>query len=445
MKKKFDVFVIAFGLFAMFVGASNIIFPFYVGASEENFLVSSLAFILSAVGLPILSFLSVAKAGGNADNISEVISSSFAKKLTVVILLIIGPLLAIPRTAATTYELSVLPFLNGDNYILRILSSLVFFIFCIYFVISPKKVVDRIGKYLTPIIVIFTLILIFLSLINKNTSANQELLNGVAQQGNNAMVDSSFNKTFLNSFSMGYQTMDALAAIVFSGTIYTTLIIKGYRKNKIKNSLRIITLIAALALIILYLGLMNIGYMHRANLHTIESATELTTLAVRLVAGNYGNTILAIVILFACTTTAIGLIVTASTYFHQLFKEKFSYTQVVLSISVISFIMSIIGVDGIIKIAGPILEIIYPIVVVLVLLNLLGQRFRKRSIYLNSIIITVPFSILNILNSYNINNNIDRILKLLPLGEVGLSYLLPFLLYLFVVYIKQRMKNKVNV
>lgn len=439
-KRRVDILVVAFALFAMFVGAGNIIFPIYLGAkSSQHYLLSSMSFICSSVGLPILAFIAVARAGGHADDIAKIISPGFAAFLNIIIITIIGPLFAIPRTAATTYELTVLPYVNnaGSNVLLRVIVATLFFIFCLYFVITPTKTVDKIGKFLTPVIIIFCTILIAVSFISGRVPEYENTINSV--------LGGSLNQSVAKSFALGYQTMDALAAIVFSGTIFLALKNKGYGGKVLQKNTLIVAGITAVFLLLLYLGLINIGHQYEDKLINLNEKTRITTEAVRLLLGDYGQFILAMIILFACTTTAIGLIVTAAGYFHNLLNKRIPYITIVAVIIILSFFMSIIGVEGIVNVAGPVLEIIYPIVISLVIVSFFGDILKKRWIYITVISITIPFSIMNILLGFkSLETFASDVLSLFPLGSIGIGFIAPLAVFLTTIYVIEKRRQYRN-
>ena len=418
LKKKdyLNVILIGLALFSMFVGAGNIIFPFYIGAVDgQSLLTGLLGFCITGIGLPVLGVMALSKAGGTSDSLSQKISPLFAKVLNVTIILIIGPLFAIPRTAATTVELAILPYFQNsyDTRTLLIVGSLIFFIICLYFILSPKTVVDRLGTILSPLLIIFLLTLIFISLFRS--------------VGNTTPTELS--NPFSHGFIAGYQTMDTLAAIIFGSTIYQAIKAKGYDQKHTNKLMPLIAAFAGICIAVLYAGLCHIGAQGSDVLRPIEEKTALTVMAVQTLSGGFGQLILSFIIFFACMTTAIGLIVTASNYFYNLFGKRISYRNWAIIITVISYFISIIGVEGILLIAAPVLELIYPIAIVLILLNLLGKTWQVRKIYIFTLVVVTPFAIINALAAIAPTKDLAvTILDYLPLGSEGLVYLLPALI-----------------
>ena len=412
-----DIIVVGFALFAMFLGAANIIFPPYLGAnSGEQFLLAILGFTLTGTGLPMLGILATSSAGGLAESVPEKVGPRFARVFITLLVLFIGPLFAVPRTAATTVELSVVPFLPDSfpSHLILPIGSAVFFTICLYFVLSPSNAIDKIGSILTPFLLVFLLGMIILSVVRPIDTP--------------VAMSEVYNKygSFHAGFTTGYQTMDALAAMLFCSFVTGTLKDKGYNQEESKKIMVPVTLICGLGTSIVYGGFIWIGASGSKYLQGIESYGELTVKAVELLGGLAGQIVLALIIFLACCTTAIGLIMTASDYFYKLFKEKISYRTLAIIITLISYAISIIGVNGIIILAVPILEVIYPSVIILFVLNLLGRHIKYREVYIFALIFAIPAIALNILDLYQSTKDwADYWLKFFPLGDAGFGAFIP--------------------
>lgn len=411
------IVVVGFALFAMFLGAANIIFPPFLGAHAGHlWIYAAIGFVITGTGLPLFGILATAKAGGHADRIGNQVSPIFGKVLNIILLLFIGPLFAIPRTAATTVELSIMSFLPSDWSRQRILiiGTLIFFSICLFFILTPEKVIDRIGTILTPVLIVFLSFMLLLSIFRPIGQPGQSL-NGM-----------STTSIFHQGFTTGYQTMDALASIIFCSTIYESIRNKGFTSSETRKLLVPIGLLCALGTGIVYVGYIWIGASGSVTLQNIDSYTVLTVEAVNLLAGVWGRIILALIIFLACCTTAIGLLLTASRYFFNLFKEKIPYKAWVFLMTAISYLISIVGVDMIIRLAAPLLEILYPIVIILIMMTLLSDFIPYRVAYLAAVLGTLPGSILNVFNLYHQTKPIsDRWLVYLPLGTTGFGSFIP--------------------
>lgn len=210
-------------IFSMFFGAGNLIFPPQLGQlSGTNMLVSMGGFLISAVGLPILAIAVVAKAGG-LHILASRVHPRFAFAFTVLIYLSIGPFLGIPRAASLAFEMGISPFLSntvGESSLPLFIYTLVYFGIAYWLCMSPSKLVDRFGKFLTP-----TLLVLIASIFVFSLFKPIGVL--VAPIGDYAQFP------LLKGFLDGYMTMDAIAALNFG--IVISIALKGMGVTEEKN------------------------------------------------------------------------------------------------------------------------------------------------------------------------------------------------------------------
>ena len=362
------VLVSGLALFSMFFGAGNLIFPPTLGLLVgSNYISATLGFTITAVGIVMLGVIATTKAGGSIENIGQKLGNRFSLLFGTLILLAIGPGLAIPRTAATTFEViegSIAPGINP------VISSIVFFAIVLFFVLNPTSMIDRLGKFLTPALLITLALIIFkgvTSPLGKPTNTGIENVFGM-------------------SFEEGYQTMDALAALVFTSVVIKGFEIKGIKDKKTLVNLTIKSgIFASIALSIVYGGLLYIGATTSSmNLGDIGRVPLLIYIAENLL-GQMGKLVLSLAMALACLTTAIGLTSTVGTFFSNASKGKFSYKTVVLISTAFSAFFAVRGVDSIVKFSVPILLALYPVSIVLIFLNLFPNLFRRKSVYIGAV------------------------------------------------------------
>ena len=213
MNKKKDILVIGFALFSIFFGAGNLIFPPYIGlTSGSEWLISFLGFIISDVGIIFLSIVAVSKAGSFQGVVGRA-GKKFGLSLEILMMLCLGPILVVPRTAATTFEMSISPLLGNIN---PYLFSVIFFLIVFVLTIKPNKVMDIIGKVLTPLLLISLAVLIIKGIINPI--------------GELEKVNSG--KLFMTGITQGYQTMDALGTGGIVALLWLHLQVKDIRIKK---------------------------------------------------------------------------------------------------------------------------------------------------------------------------------------------------------------------
>lgn len=405
MKKNTDVIVIGFAIFSMFFGAGNLIFPPYIGMnSGDGWLISFLGFIISDVGMILLSINAIAKAGSYQAILNRA-GTKFGISLEVIIMLCLGPILIIPRTGATTFEMSVAPLFNSVN---PIIFSALFFALTFILTIKPNKVVDILGKFLTPVLLIALAILIVKGLV----SPLGEL---------STTIDSEH--LFSTGLTQGYQTMDALGSGGIATIIITSFLAKGYKDKKEIAGLTVkASLVAGIGLIVIYGALTYLGAtvsnIYDANI----SQTALLIGITEQLLGSMGIVLLSIVVAFACLTTSIGLTSVTANFFENLTNKKVKYEYIVTLICIFSAVISNLGVDKIISIAAPILTILYPVALVLVLMASFKNIFAKNSIYKGAAYATLAISALTVIDSLGFDINF---VHALPFASLGFNWLIP--------------------
>ena len=410
MKKNIDILVVGFALFSMFFGAGNLLFPPYLGLiSGSSWLTSLGGFILADVGLALLVIIAVVKGSGKIESILCRAGRKFGLLISSAAVLCIGPLLAIPRTAATTYEMGIQPLLNTSGNIAPIIASIVFFSLTLLLTIRPSKVVDIVGKILTPLLIISLIVLIIIGIINP-----------IGEISSKALVN---NNLFAEGVSQGYLTMDALAAGVFAGVIINAIVCKGYTNKEDKIKLTIKSgLVAGVALALIYGGLTYLG----ATLSTkfgIETPQAMLMVEITsALLGNTGKILLCIIVSLACLTTSIGLTSSAGEYFSNITNGKLKYETIVILVCVFSVVVSNFGVGTIIKFSGPILEVIYPVLMTSVILELVCFKVKNDNMFKFSAYTTLIISILSVVNGLW---EVLPFMTKLPLSSLGFNWILP--------------------
>lgn len=413
-----DYLVIGFALFAMFFGAGNLIFPPALGRETgSEFLISTIGFLITGVGLPILGILSCIKSGGNFQLMANKVGKKFSIITTTALILAIGPIVAIPRIAATTFELSLHPlFPSGKPFIV----ILIYFIVTLVFVLNPTSIVDNIGKFLTPILILM------LSLI---------IVKGIVFPIG-PITNTNFNNFFSKSLLQGYQTMDAMAAVIFASIIINSVKNKGYTSsNNILKTTIYSSIVAVIGLSFIYGGLLYLGSQTTTLFVQDISKTQLISEIAKNVLGSLGTIVLSISVGLACLTTSIGLTATSSEFLTRLSNGKLPYRFNAILVSIISIIIALNGVDKIVYFASPILDVLYPVIIVIILLNLLGTMIKNNFIISITVYVTLLFSIISTINSINPNIYfIKTIFKFIPLSSLGFIWVIPALITFVISY-----------
>lgn len=411
MYKNKDIFLTGFALFAMLFGAGNLIFPPMLGyETNSTWLITIIAFVITGVGFPFLGIISVSIVGNNMDDFANRVSPIFSKIFAIISILTIGPMLAIPRTGATAYEITFL--YNGlDSPIYKYAYLILYFAIVILFSLRASKVIDRVGKILTPILLILLILIIIKGIFATDLYINSD----------------TYPHAFKKGFLEGYQTMDTIASIAYAGIILKS--IKNGRNLDRKQEFSFLIkagLVAIGSLAIIYIGFAFIG----AKMHSVLVTEDKIELLVKMTShllGKYGTIILAVCVAGACLTTAIGLVATVGEYFSNITKVK--YETIVILTVFSSFLLSILGVESIIKIAVPILVLIYPVIISLIILNIFHKYIVNDNIYKGVVLFTGIVGLIEALQVLNLKNDtITSIYEILPFSDFGLTWLLPGIL-----------------
>lgn len=415
-----DSIVVGFALFAMFFGAGNVVFPPYLGMhAGEQWANGFLFYFIADIGLALVAMFAILHAGG-ADNITGRIGHAASNVLMCAVILCIGPMVAIPRTAATTLEMSVTPFFGGMS---PVVFSIIFFAVILLLSIRQSAVIDIVGKILTPALLIGLLVLIVKGFVSP--------IGDIVDTGVSA------SEVTVNGIKSGYQTMDVLAAMAFGIIILSSADEKGYTDSK--SAAKMIGIAAALSgvlLMIVYFGLTYLGATASTVFPTDISRANLVIGIVELLLGKAGLIIFAIVVALACITTAVALVSSAASFFAKLADDKISYGVFVVVICVSSAIISNLGLDMIIAIATPVLDIVYPPMLVLILLSWFGDKLHK-SVYVSSVAGSLIASVLATASLYGMS---VPVVDSLPLASLGLGWVLPAAVFGLMAYLVSKVK-----
>ena len=411
---KRDLLVVSVMLFALFFGAGNLIFPPFLGQNAgRNTLPAMAGFLATAVILPVLGVVVVARFDG-LERLGQQVDKRFALVFTVLIYISIGPGLGIPRAASVPFEMAVAPYLpEGANASLWMAGySLVFFLVALWLCLNPGKLVNRIGRGLTPALLTLLALLFVCFLFRGETEVA-------------APQDSYAATPFLKGFTEGYNTMDTIAALNFGLVISTTLGSFGLREKRDRMRYTILAGVLAGAILVLVYAMLSYMGMCSSGVYAVqENGAWTLRCIVYQVFGSTGAVLLAAIFTLACLTTCVGLINSISQYFSMLFK-KVSYRAWVYIITFFSFLICNLGLNMILSISVPILNAIYPVSIVLILLGLSHDLWkRNRFVYPMTVLGTAVVSTLYALSDAGVPlGALETALHKLPLYKLGFGWL----------------------
>ena len=429
MKQIKDITTLGFALFAMFFGAGNLLLPPFIGLhAADQWDWAIIGFCLTGILLPLLGVLSIINSGESFQDLGNRSHPYIATILGIIIMLGIGPLIAIPRTAATTFEVGLLPAFPNLS---PIWGSILFFTVTFILSIRPSKVVNVIGNFLTPLLLILLIGMIIMGALFPLSADITHQMESI--------------QAFKLGFIEGYQTLDVLASVIFSSIIIAAAKAKGYEKLKDKN--RIVTSAGCLAtfcLLLIYGGLVFLGAKSGYPVSTDVKRAELLLFISHKIFGSYGVLAISISIALACLTTAIALTCAVGTFFSQLFNNRITYEWIVIICCLFSTVLAITGVEYIIQIAYPFLAFIYPIVITLVLYVLIFGRFIKSRLpYIGALAGTTLFSTIYLLAGFDIHiRGAEKMLRSVPFAGYELWWVVPSIIGFALFLLWDKLKTK---
>lgn len=418
--------VIGTMLFGLYFGAGNLIFPIQLGQlAGTNFWFALVGFLVTAIGLPFLGILAIGLSGSNGlRDLASRIHPLFGVIFSLALYLTIGPFFAIPRTATVPFVVGFEPYINAEHTtMLLALFSFIFFTIVYYFSLNPAKIMDYIGKVLTPAFLVVLFILIIISIVKPM---------GHFQQPIGDYIQSSF----MTGFKEGYNTMDALASLAFGIVVINAIKNAGITDRKEIAKATWKSGIFAMALMTLIYGLITyMGASSIESIGTFDNGGLIFAAVADHYFGSFGAILLAVIIVLACLKTSIGLITSCSEFFHEVF-PKVSYKMFVLLLCVVSFSIANFGLNNIIQFAIPVLMFLYPLAIVLILLALSSSLFNnKQAVYASAMFLTFFVSLIDGYKALVISipgaqlSLLDTVEQLfsdvLPLYDIGLGWILP--------------------
>lgn len=438
--------VIGVMLFALFFGAGNLIFPAELGQNAgSNVWLAILGFLLTGVGLPLLGILAMGYSGSrNLQELASRIHPVYAVIFTSLLYLTIGPFFAAPRTGAVAFDIAITPFIGESNVqIASLIFTFIFFGITLWLSLNPTKIVDRVGKILSPGIIILLLFLLAVVVLNPMSAIESPQ----AAYGTGA---------FLTGFTEGYNTMDALASLVFGIIVINAIRSMGVTSRKgILAATAKTGFVATFFLALIYVGIAYLGATSVGELGVLKTGGAVLSGASMHYFGTIGLVLLGTVIILACLTTAIGLMTACGEYFHTLM-PKVSYKMFVTIFTTFCFVVANFGLANIISYSIPLLMFIYPLAIVLMLLTFTSSLFQhSRFVYVSATIVTFIISSVDGLKTFCELMEVEYyewlapIIKFyeqtLPFYSDGLGWLLPVLVTVITTGVIVRAKQMVTV
>jgi len=424
MNKTKEIWVTGFALFSLFFGAGNLILPPFLGAkSGLDWWIVVFGFVLTAVTIPILAIFAHAKIQGTLFDFGKKVHPIFSTTYCLLIYLI-AIAIPSPRTAAVTHEMTVQPFFNSE----AIFTSIVYFVLVFIFAVNRSKIISLIGKFLTPIIVLILLAIIALAFTSSST------ISGVATFKNPPLISGILE---------GYQTFDAIGGVVVGAVIIISLQLRGHTTYDAKKEL--ITkagIIAGSGLLLIYGGLIFTGANLASNFTKGASRIEILSGVSNLTLGSLGTSFLSVLVALACFTTAVGIVTGTADYIKGICNNSNLAYYITAAVGCIfGVIIGSYKVDFIIAIAVPALMFLYPITIILILLNIVKEKYASPLVFKLVVLVTFIFSIPDFLGFVINPEKLTGIKNFIPLANYSLGWILPAILTFLLINLVQKQKK----
>ncbi|WP_404456046.1 branched-chain amino acid transport system II carrier protein [Virgibacillus necropolis] len=415
MKK--DTFIIGFMLFALFFGAGNLIYPPTLGIdSGTSYWAAIAGFVITGVGLPILAVTAISFVKNDARELADKVHPLFGLIFTSVVYLAIGPFFGIPRAASVAFEMGVEPFTAGiSSTLVLFIFTTIFFILVYVVSLNPSKMVDRIGQYLTPILLIAIIALAVGGFILLDSPMVDP-------------IEKYASSPFFTGFVEGYLTMDAIAALAFGIIVVNAFKERGIttQSELVKSTIKA-GIITGTGLIIVYGSIGWIG-AKMATIGDYSNGGDILSSAAEVLFGSFGALLLGVIVALACFTTCVGLIVACGQFFTKI--TRLSYNKIILLTTVVSYLIANQGLNTIISYSVPVLVFIYPIAIVLIILTFIQNLFHgARPVYQGAILFTAVTSLYDGLLAFGMDlSTVKPYMEMLPFFALGLGWIVPALI-----------------
>lgn len=402
-------------IFALFLGAGNIIFPPMEGyRAGEHWLGAALGFLLTGVLMPFITLVAVTLAG-RGEELSRDLPNWAAAAFWLTLYLVIGSSFAMPRVTNVAYEMSLLPLGVRDTPIVHFAFAALFNLLGMFFMLSRNTMISTVGKYMTPILLALLLIVgayVFTSPLAPAATPSQVY---------------AVQPAFTTGMIGGYQTMDVLAATAFGGIVAHVFIHKGIQDRK--TILRITLAAGAVSIVLLsllYTALFYLGATASPVADGVENGGQLFARYVDALFGTAGVWIMSGIVFLATLTTLVGVTSACADYFAHFFPRT-RYAHWVIIFTVMTTLISNIGLTQLLAITIPALLLIYPIAITLVALRLCRPYMPyPQRIYPLVVGTVLPFSAADSLKQMDaLPKAIDSLLQTIPMYAQGLAWLLP--------------------
>ncbi|QQX80821.1 branched-chain amino acid transport system II carrier protein [Shewanella sp. KX20019] len=418
MMKKQDILAIGLMTFAMFLGAGNIIFPPSLGiAAGDNLFTALGGFLITSIGLPVITLLTFGYIS-SIDKLTSALPKWLDKGFWIVLLVCIAPAFAGPRAITVAYEMGLSPLVESDQ---LLVFSLIFSLVVLALSIRENRLVDSLGKIVTPALILMLLAIIVVGFINPVSPIGEP---------NTAYTIAPFT----NGLLQGYLTMDSLGAIGFGFVIINA--IKSNGVDNPKSITKMVFIIAGIYAVLMTACYVSIAYIGATSSAVANGATNGGEILISYVVyqfGMLGQLLFSAIIIVACLTTVVGLSSAFGGYFHD--KLGFPYKPTVVAVVALTGLVSNFGLDQIITFSLPAILILCPVAMSLVISVLVfGSEKTAGKQIITAMITATTFATFDSLNMVGLTSEgLNSILsQFVPLYDDHASWVIPFVVVIVI-------------
>lgn len=423
-----DIMALGFMTFALFVGAGNIIFPPMVGLqSGDRLWLAALGFMVTAVALPVIAVIALARVGGSISLLTGPIGRRAGLLLATVCYLALGPLFATPRTANVSFVLGIAPF-TGGGALPQFIYSLLFFTMAMVISLYPGRLLDNVGHILAPLKILALAALGVSALI---WPAGAPI----------PAIGSYRDAAFSTGFVQGYLTMDTLSALMFGSIIVAAARSRGVNdRGLLMRYTLCASLIAGIGLTLVYICMFKLGAGSGGLVSSGQDGAAILHAYVQHTFGDLGSLFMALLMFIACLVTAVGMTCACAEFFSR--HLPLSYRTLVAILAAFAMLISNLGLANLIRVSIPVLTAIYPPCIALVLLSFSQSRWRSaKGVFAPVIATSLLFGVADGVKASNFSGLLPAGFERLPLADQGLVWLLPTLLVLLLAVIGDRFRT----
>ncbi|MCQ9121890.1 branched-chain amino acid transport system II carrier protein [Rodentibacter pneumotropicus] len=411
-----DIIILGMMIFALFLGAGNVIFPPMEGfTAGTHWATASLGFVLTGVFMPFITLVIVAMLGRGEELTRDL--PKWAEVIFLITLyLVIGSLFAMPRVTNVAYEMAWLPLnIVDDSSHAHFIFSLIFNIVGMLFMLRPNTIISTVGKFMTPAL----LVLLVVVAVNVIISPLSDIVEPSKAYATNPAITSGLIS--------GYQTMDVLAAIAFGGIVARALAVRNVTSpQKVMKYTISAGLISVLLLAMLYFSLFYLGATSAQVADGATNGGQIFSRYVNALFGFTGTWIMSGIIILANMTTLVGVTSACADYFSK-FHVRLSYPFWVVVFTIVTTTVAQTGLTELLRITIPALLLIYPVAIMLVLLQIVRSKLPNiKFSYYFTLLVTVFFSACDSLKNVDLlPQTLENLLSHLPLYSDGMAWLIP--------------------